>query len=411
MRPEYRDEPCRSALTRVRNMPFKWSLNPYMGCAHRCTFCFVRAFERLADRPSDARYGTSIRVKTNLVEVLSGELARRSWRREQVVIGTATDPYQPAEGHYRLTRRAIEALGAARTPLSLITRGPMIVRDVDVLAGAAERADVGVTFSIPTLDREIWRLTEPGTAPPAQRLRALRTLVDAGIDASVGMAPILPGLSDDPARMADVVRAARDAGATSVWTNVLYLRPGTREHFLEALARDWPQLLPRYERLYAGRSYVTKDVLEPVRDQRSVIGSRTVRHRGPPAPSDPAAGRARTAQARRIHDPEGHPHGTNVGEHRTQKVSARSPPSSICGTCRNRYVEPPVSGSKTQRTSNRSSGQIVGTIAASPVRPMAISGMTLCSQAMTTEPSICRTAATSASVSDFRKRSSMAIPR
>ncbi len=242
MRPEYRDEPCRSALTRVRNMPFKWSLNPYMGCAHRCTFCFVRAFERLADRPSDARYGTSIRVKTNLVEVLGGELARRSWRREQVVIGTATDPYQPAEGHYRLTRRAIEALGAARTPISLITRGPMIVRDVDVLAAAAERADVGVTFSIPTLDPDIWRLTEPGTAPPAQRLRALRTLIDAGIDASVGMAPILPGLSDDPAGMADVVRAARDAGATSVWTNVLYLRPGTREHFLEALARDWPQL-------------------------------------------------------------------------------------------------------------------------------------------------------------------------
>src|SRR6476659_5753953 len=273
MRPEYRDEPCRTALTRVRNMPFKWSLNPYMGCAHRCTFCFVRAFERLADRPSDARYGTSIRVKTNLVEVLSRELAGRSWRREQVVIGTATDPYQPAEGHFRLTRRAIEALGAARTPLSLITRGPLIVRDVDVLAGAAERADVGVTFSIPTLDREIWRLTETGTAPPRQRLRALRTLLDAAIDASVGMAPILPGLSDDPAGMADVVRAARDAGATSVWTNVLYLRPGTREHFLEALARDLPGLLPRYERLYAGRSYVTKDVLEPVRTRVRTLAS------------------------------------------------------------------------------------------------------------------------------------------
>src|SRR6476646_4523524 len=267
MRPQYRDEPCRTALTRVRNMSFRWSLNPYMGCAHQCTFCFVRAFERLADRPSDERYGTSIRVKTNLVEVLTRELARRSWRREQVVIGTATDPYQPAEGHYRLTRRAIEALGAARTPLSLITRGPLIVRDVDVLVGAAERADVGVTFSIPTLDPEIWRLTEPGTAPPRQRLRALRTLVDAGIDASVGMAPILPGLSDDPARMAEVVRAARDAGATSVWTNVLYLRPGTREHFLENLARDCPALLQRYERLYDGRAYVAKDVLEPVKRQ------------------------------------------------------------------------------------------------------------------------------------------------
>src|SRR3954465_13125230 len=267
MRPEYRDEPCRSALTRVRKMPFRWSLNPYMGCVHQCTFCFVRAFEKLAERPSDARYGASIRVKTNLVEALRRELGRPSWKREKVVVGTATDPYQPAEGHFRLTRGAIEALGEARTPFGMITRGPLIVRDVDVLAFASERAEVGVTFSVPTLDPTIWRLTEPGTAPPRQRLRALRTLVDAGIDASVGMAPILPGLSDDPAKMADVVRAARDAGATSIWTNVLYLKPGTREHFLDNLARDWPALLPKYERLYAGRAYVTKDVLEPVRGQ------------------------------------------------------------------------------------------------------------------------------------------------
>src|SRR3954452_18400143 len=267
MRPDYRDEPCRSALTRVRNMSFRWSLNPYMGCVHQCTFCFVRAFEKLADRPSDARYGTSIRVKTNLVDVLRRELARHSWKREKVVVGTATDPYQPAEGRFRLTRGAIEALGDARTPIGFITRGPMIVRDVDVLSYASERAEVGVTFSVPTLDPTIWRLTEPGTAPPRQRLRALRTLVDAGIDASVGMAPSLPGLSDEPAKMADIVRAARDAGATSIWTNVLYLRPGTREHFLDNLARDWPALLPMYGLLYAGRAYVTKDVLEPVRGQ------------------------------------------------------------------------------------------------------------------------------------------------
>ena len=134
---EYREEPCRSALNRVRGMPFAWSLNPYMGCAHQCTFCFVRAFERIADRPSDARYGASIRVKTNLVEVLTRELARRSWRREQVAIGTATDPYQPAEGRFRLTRGAIVALGEARTPFGLITRGPLIVRDIDVLAAAS----------------------------------------------------------------------------------------------------------------------------------------------------------------------------------------------------------------------------------------------------------------------------------
>ena len=267
MRPEYRDEPCRTALNRVRNMGFKWSLNPYMGCVHRCTFCFVRAFERLADRPSDSRYGTSIRVKTNLVEVLRRELARKSWAREQVVVGTATDPYQPAEGRYRLTRGAIEALGEARTPIGLITRGPLIVRDVDVLVEASRRAKVGITFSIPTLDRDVWRRTEPGTAPPRQRLRAIRALIDAGVEASVGMAPILPGLSDDPVGMAEVIRAARDAGATAIWANVLYLRPGTREHFLENLARDWPELIPRYERLYDGRAYAETSVVNAVKGE------------------------------------------------------------------------------------------------------------------------------------------------
>jgi DNA repair photolyase len=270
----YRDEPCKTALNRVRNMPFAWSLNPYMGCAHQCTFCYVRAFERIADRPSDSRYGTSIRVKTNLVGVLRRELARRSWVREEVAIGTATDPYQPAEGRFRLTRGAIVALGDARTPFYVITRGPLIVRDVDVLSTAAHRAKVEVTFSVPTLDRRIWQLTEPGTAPPLQRLRAVRTLVDAGIDASVGMAPILPGLSDDPALMSDVVRAARDAGATSIWTNVLHLKPGTREHFLDSLARDWPELLPKYRAMYAGRAYVANDVMTPVRRQVAALAAR-----------------------------------------------------------------------------------------------------------------------------------------
>ena len=274
MRAEYREEPCRSALNKVSGMSFKWSLNPYTGCAHRCTFCFVRAFEKRADRPFDDRYGASIRVKTNLVEVLRRELARARWAHEQVVIGTATDPYQPAEGRYRLTRRSIEALTEARNPFSIITRGPLIVRDIDLLVEAARRAAVAVTFSIPTLDPEIVRRTEPGTAPPRQRLRALTALVDAGIEASVGMAPILPGLSDRPELLADVVRAARDAGATSVWTNVLYLRPGTREHFLANLARDWPELMPRYERLYDGRAYLPKSRIEPVRREVAELRQR-----------------------------------------------------------------------------------------------------------------------------------------
>src|SRR5579864_3553300 len=157
MRVEYREEPCRSALNRVQGMPFAWSLNPYMGCAHRCTFCYVRAFEARADRPSDDRYGTSIRVKTNVAAVLRRELARPSWQREPVAVGAATDPYQPAEGRYRLTRACIEALAEAATPFAIITRGPLVVRDVDALAGASRRAEVSVTFSVPTLDQEIWR--------------------------------------------------------------------------------------------------------------------------------------------------------------------------------------------------------------------------------------------------------------
>jgi DNA repair photolyase len=271
-------------------MGFRWSLNPYMGCVHRCTFCYVRAFERRADRPSDERYGASIRVKVNVADVLARELARPGWRRESVAIGAATDPYQPAEGRYRLTRQCLRVLAAARNPFSIVTRGPLIVRDVDVLQDAARRAEVGVSFSVPTLDLEIWRRTEPGTAPPRQRLRALRALVDAGIDAGVGMAPILPGLSDDPARLAEVVRAARDAGATGVWCNVLHLRPGTREHFLESLARHWPALLPRYEQLYR-RSYPDRRVTEPItarvaalRAELAVADRRTRPLTPPPAP-------------------------------------------------------------------------------------------------------------------------------
>jgi DNA repair photolyase len=287
---EYREEPCRSALNRVQGMGFPWSLNPYMGCVHRCTYCYVRAYEQRADRPSDDRYGTSIRVKINIAEVLRRELARKSWQREEVAVGAATDPYQPVEGKYRLTRRCVEVFSAARNPFSIITRGPMIVRDVDVLQEASRRAGVGVTFSVPTLDVDIWRKTEPGTAPPRQRLRALRVLVDAGIDVGVGIAPVLPGITDKPELLEDVARAARDAGATGLWCNVLFLRPGTREHFLESLARHWPEQLPRYERLYA-TAYLSPRETAPIKKQvtelRAQLGiadRRRVKLEPPPAP-------------------------------------------------------------------------------------------------------------------------------
>jgi DNA repair photolyase len=289
MRVDYREEPCKVALNRVKGMPFDWSLNPYMGCVHRCTFCYVRAFEQRAERPSDERYGRSIRVKTNVADVLRRELARPSWRDEGVVIGAATDPYQPAEGRYGLTRACLEVLRNASTPFSIITRGPLIVRDVELLAEASRRAPVSVTFSVPTVDDDVWRTTEPGTAPPRQRLRALKTLVEAGVRASVGMAPLLPGLSDHPSQIARVVEAAREAGACGVWANLLYLRPGTREHFLACLERDWPELVPDYERLYAGRAYLPQSEVQPARDEvRRLAREHGIRDRRPEPLRPPA---------------------------------------------------------------------------------------------------------------------------
>jgi DNA repair photolyase len=273
MRAIYREEPCRSALNRVTGMGFRWSLNPYMGCAHRCAFCYVRGFERRADRPSDERYGTSVRVKVNVVEVLRAELARRSWHRETVAIGAATDPYQPAEGRYRLTRGCIAALGASRTPIDLITRGPLVVRDRDVLADAARRAPVRVSVSVATIDEGLAVRLEPGVAPPRQRLRAIRLLTDAGIAAGVALAPVLPGLTEAPRQLAEVLSAAREAGATHAWTNLLNLRPGTREHFLSVIEREWPEELDRYRRLYpaGGSGYLRPSDARPIEGRAAAV--------------------------------------------------------------------------------------------------------------------------------------------
>jgi DNA repair photolyase len=271
-------------------MPFRWSLNPYMGCVHRCTFCYVRHFEQRADRPSDDRYGQSIRVKTNVAEVLRRELARPTWERDEVALGTATDPYQPAEGRFRLTRACIAELAGADTPFSIVTRGPLIVRDIDVLQDASARVEVSVYVSVPTLDEEVWRTTEPGTAPPRSRLEAVRRLSEAGIDVGVGMAPILPGLSDRPEQLDAVVRAARAAGARGIWASVVHLRPGVREHFLEALAADWPEEVARYEALFATRAYlpatITRPIVEHVRSVSRSIPSprRRQGRRGKPPP-------------------------------------------------------------------------------------------------------------------------------
>src|SRR5947209_11127083 len=287
----YEEIECKSALNPVKGMGLNWSLNPYVGCEHRCAFCYVRAYELRADRPHDDRYGRTIRVKINVAQVLRCELAKKSWKKETVVIGAATDPYQPAEGRFKLTRRCLEALRDFSNPTGLITRGPMIVRDIDVLTELANRADLGVTFSIPTIDMDVWRKTEPGTAPPQQRLRAIEKLVAAGIKASVGMAPILPGLSDRPEQIEAVVKAARAAGATGLWGGMLYLRPGTREHFLTVLARHWPELLPRYEGMYRSNAYLPQALtaaplgeVARLREKHGVRDRRPLKLTPPPEP-------------------------------------------------------------------------------------------------------------------------------
>ena len=292
----YVEQPCKSAVNPVRGMGFKWSLNPYMGCEHRCAFCYVRAYEKRADRPFDDAYGRAIRVKTNVAEVLRRELSRPAWKRETVVVGAATDPYQPAEGRYRLTRACLQVFADHANPAGLITRGPMIVRDTDVLAALARRARLSVIFSIPTLDDEVWRRTEPGTAHPRQRLRAVERLAAAGIRVGVGMAPILPGLSDRPEQLEAVVRAAREAGASSLWAGVLHLRDGTRQHFLQTLERHWPELLPRYLAEYRTGPYLEAERTSPV---QRLVSDLAARHdlRGrtreylspPPAPPVPPA--------------------------------------------------------------------------------------------------------------------------
>jgi DNA repair photolyase len=291
---QYVEQPCKSALNPVKGMGFRWSLNPYMGCEHRCAFCYVRAYEKRADRPSNDAYGRAIRVKTNVADVLRRELSRPSWRRETVSIGAATDPYQPAEGRYRLTRACLQAFADFASPVGLITRGPMIVRDVDVLVTLARRAQLSVTFSIPTLDDEVWRRTEPGTAHPRQRLRAIERLAAAGVRVGVGMAPILPGLTDSPEQLEAVVRGARDAGASHVWSGVLHLRDGTRQHFLEVLERHWPELLPRYLADYRRGAYLQPEKTAPVtRSVSAMAGQLGVNARAralltpPPAPPQP----------------------------------------------------------------------------------------------------------------------------
>ena len=247
----YQEVRCRSALNSVRGMPFDWTLNPYRGCTHACHYCYARRYHTQFELGAGDEFASVIFVKTNLVEVLRRELQKPSWAGEYVAIGTATDCYQPIEGHYKLTRRTLETLAEFRNPAGIITKGPMVVRDKDVIADLSARAGCTVYISVPCVDEDVWRALEPGTAPPMQRLRAVRELHDAGIRVGVLMNPIVPGISSKRSLIERTMKAIAAHGAAFVGCNVMFLEGGTRDHFLRWLSSEFPHLMDGYRQLYA----------------------------------------------------------------------------------------------------------------------------------------------------------------
>ena len=241
---------ARSALNAVAGMPFRWSLNPYKGCAHACAYCYARAYHAYLNLPLST-FETRLFVKTNVVQVLRAELRRGSWAGEHVAIGTATDPYQPLEGQYRLTRGCLEAMAEAYNPGSVTTKGTLVTRDIDVLATLADRTGFSVHVSLISLDRDLLKTIEPGAPSPASRLRAVERLSAAGVPVSVNLAPVLPGITDRTEQVEEVVRAAAEHGARDVWTGALRLAPGVKEHFLEVVDRHFPAVAQGYRRWYA----------------------------------------------------------------------------------------------------------------------------------------------------------------
>ena len=269
----YQEVTCRSALNPVKGMPFNWTLNPYRGCTHGCHYCFARRYQTQFELGPGDHFSSFIMVKVNLVEVLKRELDRPSWAREQVAVGTATDPYQPIEGHYKLTRGSLEALLAGRTPVGLVTKGPMVVRDAALLAALGRGAGCTVYMSVPTVDEDAWRALEPGTAHPLQRLKAVRTLREAGVNAGVLMAPVVPGFTTEPAKLEATIKAVADHGAAFMGANVMYLKGGTKDHFMGFLASAFPHLVEGYGRLYAG-AYATPEYVSGVKGMISVLQNR-----------------------------------------------------------------------------------------------------------------------------------------
>ncbi len=253
---------ARSVLNRVperSTMPFRWTVNPYRGCTHACVYCFARATHRYLDFDAGRDFEREIVVKVNAPEVLARELARPSWTHEHVALGTNTDPYQWVEARYRLMPGIWSAMLEQRTPCSVLTKSPLLLRDLPLLAELAAEGLFSAALSVPTLDERAWRATEPHTPHPAARLEAVAKLTRAGIPTSVLIAPLMPGINDDPRSVREIVARARDAGARRVTPIALHLREGVKEVFTEWLEGERPELLERYAQLYGGGAYAPAD--------------------------------------------------------------------------------------------------------------------------------------------------------
>jgi len=250
---------ARSALNRVPGgrYGFGWTINPYRGCTHACVFCFARRTHTYLDLNAGRDFEREIVVKVNVPELLRGELARPSWKRELVALGTNTDPYQWVESRYRLMPAILEALEAANTPVSVLTKSPLAMRDVEIYERMSKRLPVSVNLSVPTLDEEAWRATEPHTPSPSARLDAVAELRSRGIDSGVLIAPLMPGINDSPDQVQPIVDRAKEANATFLGGVALHLRDEVKDVFFAWLEAKRPDLLSRYNKLYAGgRAYM-----------------------------------------------------------------------------------------------------------------------------------------------------------
>jgi DNA repair photolyase len=253
---------AKSVLNRVpeqSRMPFRWTINPYRGCSHACCYCFARPTHKYLDFDAGRDFEREIVVKVNAPEVLRVELARPSWRREHVALGTNTDPYQWVERRYRLMVGIWEALRDADNPCSVLTKSPLLLRDLPLMLEIARRASFSACLSVPTLDEKAWRATEPHTPSPRARLEAVAELNRAGIPTGVLIAPLMPGINDAPHQIEPLLELAGQAGATNVAGVALHLRGEVRGVFMDWLKSQRPDLVPRYEELYRRRAYAPRE--------------------------------------------------------------------------------------------------------------------------------------------------------